>query len=184
MLLARTPSVRIPHVLGVEGMAVVLARRWGIDPGRCILAALLHDLVKPFPKDRQREMLALCRAVPPTAEDHRHPSIWHGLIAAQEAMERWGISDTDVLEAVAHHSTGRRGMGDVGLVLYVADFTEPSRNWPGVEEARTAILAGDLRAAARDVARRKLVRLKERGKDAHSLSQEMADWLNADPRKG
>jgi len=176
--------MRIPHVLGVEGMAVVLARRWGIDPERCLLAALLHDLVKPFPKDQQREMLALCRAVPPTAEDQRHPSIWHGLIAAQEAMERWGIADREILEAVAHHSTGRRGLGEVGLVLYVADFTEPSRNWPGVEEARATILAQGLREAARDVARRKLERLKDRGREAHSLSREMADWLNADARKG
>ena len=64
--------------------------------------------------------------------------------------------------------------------MYVADFTEPSRNWPGVEETRARILAMGPREAAREVACHKLARLHEKGKEAHPLTRDMADWLHAE----
>ncbi len=165
-------------------MSVVLARRWGIDEEKCLVAALLHDIAKPFPKDQQAEMLRDCTVKPVTDEDRRHPSLWHGMLAAQEGATRWGIGDPDVLDAVIHHSTGRRGLGEIGMVLYIADFTEPSRHWAGVEQVRAGVLSKTIGDAAREVAQRKLERLQEKGREAHPHTSEMAEWLNPDHGKG
>ncbi len=165
-------------------MSVVLAHHWGVDVDKCLLAALLHDVAKPFPKSQQAELLENCRIVQVTDEDRSYPSIWHGMIAAQEGMDRWGVTDDDILDAVIHHSTGRKDLSPVGMVLYIADFTEPSRNWDGVEQIRADILTKPIREAAREVAQRKLVRLQEKGREAHPHTRAMADWLHLNAQKG
>lgn len=183
-LLARTPSSRVPHVMGVEGMAVVLARRWGVEVERTLLAALLHDLAKALAPEVQRERLAACTVVPPTPEDWECAPVWHGLLAAQEAHDVYGVTDRDVLEAVAWHSTGAPDLGDVGLVLYVADFLEPSRNWPAAPEHRRRLTALPLTAAALEVARHKLQSLLKKGRVAHPRTHELRRWLESRLEKG
>ena len=178
-LLARTKPSRVPHVLGVEGMSVILSKRWGVDTDRALLAALLHDLAKPYPDDVQERKIREVTVFQPTKEDLGFPKLWHGMIAAQEAWDRYGVRDEEVLEAIAFHSTGRRGHRPIGCVIYVADFLEPSRNWDGVADLRAEVMRMDLHQAACRVAQLKLKRIKENGKPGHSLAFEMSDWLNS-----
>ncbi len=163
--------------MGVEGMSIVLANKWGIDQDRCHLAALLHDLAKPFPFDEQRLRLDNCTVIEATDEDREHPAVWHGLLAAQEAAERFQVDDREVLEAVAYHSTGCHGLSDIGMVIYVSDFIEPSRNWPGVEDSRARIADMTLHEAAHEVAKNKLEKLHRKGRAVHSRTHDMANWL-------
>jgi predicted HD superfamily hydrolase involved in NAD metabolism len=183
-LIARTPPHRLTHVLGVEGMAVVLAARHGGDTSRALLAALLHDLAKALPPNVQRERLDACTVVPPEEEDRHHPQVWHGFVGAQEAHDRYGITDTEVLEAVAYHPTGKAGLGQTGLVLFTADFLEPSRHWKGVEDIRGRLLAEPLLNAALEVAKLKMSHLAAAGKPLHSRTQDMASWLQTLLEKG
>ena len=165
-------------------MSVALARRWGIDLERVLLAALLHDLAKPYPKDVQRKMLEKVVVFPLTDEDREHSPVWHGLVAAQEARDRYGIEDAEVLEAVAFHPTGRPGMGAVGMAVYVADFIEPSRDWPGVVPFRREIGCRDMLGAARLVAEGKLNNLKQKRRVMHSRTRAMLEWLDSKNGKG
>ena len=176
-LIARTPPRRQPHIMGVEGMVLTLAANWGLDPEACLLAALLHDITKPIDNDRQRGLLDRVTAVEVEAEDVDFPSVWHGLTGAQEAHDTYGVTDQGILDAIAYHSTGRDHHSPVGLVLYVADFTEPSRHWDGVEKTRNRLLALDLHTAALEVAELKLERLALQGKAAHPRTGRMAAWL-------
>ncbi len=183
-LIARTPAHRLTHVLGVEGMAVVLAARHGMETARVHLAALLHDIAKSLPPNVLRERLDGCTVVVPTEEDRHHPQVWHGFVGAQEAHDRYGVKDLDVLEAVAYHPTGKAGLGETGLVLFTADFLEPSRRWNGVEEVRRRLMSESLAEAAHEVARLKLNHLAAAGKPLHSRTQDMADWLQSLVEKG
>ena len=176
-LLERTRPDRVPHVMGVEGQVVMLAEKYGADVERCHAAGLLHDLAKGFDHERQEQMIDACQAIPLSDEDRQHPHIWHGFIAAQEAASVFGIDDREILEAVAYHSTGKPGIGTIGQVLYVADFTEPSRNWEGVSEARREIFELDLPRAVHRVAQLKLQRLQAKGRTPHSLTLAMANDL-------
>ena len=52
---------RYTHTKNVKKMAVKLAKRWGADPEKAALAAILHDAAKELPKEQLlqifREML-------------------------------------------------------------------------------------------------------------------------------
>jgi predicted HD superfamily hydrolase involved in NAD metabolism len=179
-LLAATPDRRLAHVLGVEGMAVVLARHWELDTPRLLLAALLHDVAKFWPKARQRAALDEPGHPAASPEDQDFPSIWHGFAAARHAREAFGIDDADVLDAVAFHPTGAPGLSPLGLALYVADFIEPSRDWPGAPAFRREALNGaSLEQVALRVALHKMEHLRERSKPVHPRSLRMAEQLQA-----
>ena len=49
---------RYTHTKNVKKMAVKLAKRWGADPEKAALAAILHDAAKELPKDRQLQIFA------------------------------------------------------------------------------------------------------------------------------
>ena len=44
----------------------------------------------------------------------------------------------EVVEAIRWHTTGKAGMSVLEKVLYLADYIEPNRDFPGVEELRQA----------------------------------------------
>lgn len=183
-LLRRTAPERQVHVMGVEGMVVVLASKWGVDLEKALLAALLHDIAKPLALSELRERLENCHVVPPSEDDRRFTAVWHGIVAAQEAADRYGVDDRDVLEAIAWHSTGAVRMGSIGLTLYVADFIEPSRCWEGVEQARQRLSRLPLLEATFEVATMKVERLRAEKKMVHPRTLEMLDWLYQTLTKG
>jgi predicted HD superfamily hydrolase involved in NAD metabolism len=186
-LLARTPAKRASHVMGVEGMSVVLSRRWGVDPDRLLVAALLHDLTKATPHEEQLRLLDAARVVVPDEEDRAIPAVWHGYTAAQEGYDRLGIRDAGILRAVAYHSTGSPELDEVGLALYVADATEPSRHWDGVDVLRREVLACEtLPRAAHCVALTKSRHVNNRNRREHPRTQAMIASLSRQtiPHKG
>jgi predicted HD superfamily hydrolase involved in NAD metabolism len=170
---------RFTHVMGVEGFAVHLAKRWGVDAGKVMLAALLHDYCKGESKTELLAGLDRCRDFVPTAEDREHPELWHGIVAAQVAADEFGVTDPDICQAIAHHTTGSPGLGPVGLTLYVADTFEPTRRYAGVEALRRQVDSLDMMAAARLAAETKLNLLKDKQHAVHSNTLRMADWLKA-----
>jgi len=178
LLIERTKAKRIPHVMGVEGMSIVLAQRWGVNLQKTLCSALLHDLAKCLTLEEQREKLEKCTVQPATEEDFDFKNVWHGKVAAQEGYDLFGIDDEDILQAVAHHSTGTHGMSDPGLVLFVADFIEPSRKWDGVEQCRREILDLPMVPAAKKVAELKLEHIDNKNQTAHSQTHVMVNYLN------
>jgi HD superfamily phosphohydrolase YqeK len=71
--------------------------------------------------------------------------------------------DADIAGAIAHHTTGGPGMTVLEKCLYLADFCEPGRKFPGLDEVRT--LAGaSLDVAVAAAARITLLDLIVRGR--------------------
>ena len=44
--------------------------------------------------------------------------------------------DEEIYQAIWWHTTGHAGMTALEKVMYLADYIEPSRDFPGVEELR------------------------------------------------
>ena len=44
------------------------------------------------------------------------------------AENKYGITDPEILQAIACHTTGKPAMGLLDKILYVADYIEPRRN--------------------------------------------------------
>ena len=137
---------RIPHVRGCEEEAVRLAKRWGADPEQAAEAAILHDCTK---KENGESQLALCCKYGITADivERGSEKLLHAKTGAAIAEKEFG-ADAEVVSAIRWHTTGRANMSLLEKIIYMADYIEPNRDFPGVEKLR-ALAYEDLDKAMR-----------------------------------
>lgn len=125
---------RFRHTIAVAKEAVKLAECHGEDQGKAQLAALFHDMAKGFSVDDMNRMAA--EAGLPKQYQNR-PNLAHSKLAVVMMQRDYGITDQELLDAVAYHTTGRAGMTKLDQILFLADAIEPARKYPGVERIRT-----------------------------------------------
>ena len=128
---------RIPHVLGTAETAVQLARRYGADEEAAYVAALLHDCTK---KLNIEDQLALCEQYGLQLDEMQRWALklQHAITGAAVARHVFGVSD-EIYEAIRWHTTGKADMTTLEKVIYLADYIEPTRDFPGVEELRQVV---------------------------------------------
>ena len=128
---------RMAHVLGTEEEAVRLARRYGVDETEARVAALLHDCTKKLGLEEQ---LQLCEQYGVQLDEMQAWALklQHAITGAEVARDVFGVSDA-VYEAIRWHTTGKADMTTLEKVIYLADYIEPTRDFPGVEELRKAV---------------------------------------------
>ena len=134
--LAYLKHKRIPHVLGTEEEAVRLAERYGADVEKARVAALLHDCTKKLNMDEQK---ALCAqyGIELDELEEKALKLLHAKTGAAIARDVFGADD-EIYDAIRWHTTGRAEMSVLEKVLYLADYIEPTRDFPGVDELRKA----------------------------------------------
>ena len=66
----------------------------------------------------------------------KSPQVLHGFVGAIVAKEKFGIEDEMVLDAVKYHTLAKKDMSTLEKIIYIADYIEPGRDFPGVEELR------------------------------------------------
>ena len=166
---------RVAHVLGCRDTAVELAQRWGADPVDAARAGLLHDITKALDGPLQ---LTLCQAYGKMLDDfsRKYPKTLHAFTGSLVAGRIFGENDA-VVEAIACHTTGKADMNLLETILYVADYMEPNRDFPGVERLRQAAFQ-DIQAALKLGLEMTLEHLKNQGSEVSPQSQEALDWLN------
>lgn len=125
---------RIPHVLGTEQEAIRLAERYGADVEKARRAALLHDCTKRLDMDGQ---MALCKRYGIRLDELEQQALklLHAKTGAAVARDVFGVDD-EIYGAVLYHTTGRANMTKLEKIIYLADYIEPSRNFPGVDKLR------------------------------------------------
>jgi len=62
--------------------------------------------------------------------------LWHAPAGAYLVEQEAGIADAEILDAIRYHTSGRPGMTLLEKVIYLADYIEPGRHFPGVDEVR------------------------------------------------
>lgn len=152
---------RYKHTANVKKMAVRLAKRYGADPEKAALAALLHDSAKELPKAELLQIFKDNAIIAKNAAARPAP-VWHGIAAAILCQTRWGVTDPDILSAVWCHTTGKAGMGLLDKILYMADMTSAERDYPGVDELRAEQMQ-DLDLALAHALARSIAFVKEKG---------------------
>ena len=135
---------RFNHVLGVEQAARELAERFQVDVDKAGLAGLLHDYAKEVP-DRDFLQLIDEKGLDPELKKWGN-NVWHGLLGIYLIEEDLGLTNAEILRAIEIHTVGSSDMSDLDKVVYVADYIEHNRTFPGVDEAR-AIAEQDLNRA-------------------------------------
>lgn len=127
---------RVAHVLGCRDTAAALARRWGANETDAARAGLLHDITKALDGPLQ---LTLCDeyGILLSKFSQENPKTLHALTGSVVAEQIFGENEA-VVQAIRYHTTGRPNMSLLEKILYIADYMEPNRDFPGVEVLREA----------------------------------------------
>lgn len=136
----RIPSERMAHSIRVADLAKRLAERYGADPDKVWLAGILHDCARDVSPANLLEM-AQTWSIPVTDLEVRAPILLHGPVGAELVRRECGVEDPQILDAIRFHTTGRPGMSSVEKIVFVADYAEPGRDFPGVERVRAQLFA-------------------------------------------
>lgn len=164
-LLAKLSAERIQHVLSVQEMAVDLARVHKADIWHANLAALLHDSAKWMEVERlYTEAKRYEIRLDPV--EKLNPSLLHSLVGAELAIEKFKVTEFEVLEAIRNHTTGSSSMGIISQILYIADFAEPRRTHDEIHIVRKFAYT-ELERAVHHVARAKIEHLLKKGVMIH-----------------
>ena len=124
---SRLGEKRWTHTKNVKKMAVKLAKRWGADPEKAAMAAILHDSAKELPKQELLQIFADNAIIAENAPARPSP-VWHGIAAAILAQTQWGITDPEILSAIRCHTTGKADMSLLDKIIYLADMTSAERD--------------------------------------------------------
>ena len=168
---------RVRHVLGCRDTAVALAKRWGADETDAARAGILHDITKAIDGPLQ---LTLCDAYGKLLDDFskRYPRTLHALTGSMVAQRIFGENE-NVVSAIEFHTTGRADMTLLEKIIYVADYMEPNRDFPGVERLRELAFS-DMDAALKLGLEMTLEHLREQGAEVSPASRSALAWLNRD----
>lgn len=165
---------RIAHVLGTEEEAARLAERWGAEVLPARRAAILHDCTKYFTGPEQ---LKLCEKYGIVLDklEQEIVKLQHAPTGAALARFVFG-EEPAVCDAIRWHTTGRADMTLLEKIIYLADYIEPNRDFPGVEGLRR-MAYDDLDAAVLRGLEMTVAEMKERKLRVHPRTLEAAAFL-------
>ena len=165
---------RVAHVLGCRDTAVLMARHWGADETDAARAGILHDITKALDGPLQ---LTLCDEYGTILDDFskRYPKTLHAFTGSLVAKEIFGENEA-VCQAIRHHTTGKANMSVLEKIIYVADYMEPNRTLPYVEELRHLAYT-DLDGAVKLGLLKTLEHLASQGAEVSPASRQALDFL-------
>ena len=165
---------RIPHVLGTEQEAIRLAERYGADVEKARVAALLHDCTKKLDMPAQ---LALCGQYGIALDEleQRALKLLHSKTGAAIARDVFGVDD-EIYSAIWYHTTGHADMTTLEKIIYLADYIEPSRDFPGVDTLRK-VCYEDLDKGLLLGLEMTIEEMTAMGNPVHRATVEARDWL-------
>ena len=166
---------RVAHVLGCRDEAVKMAAHWGENVTNAARAGILHDITKVLDGPLQ---LTLCAAYDKVLNDfsRKYPKTLHALTGSLVAEKIFGENEA-VVQAICNHTTGRANMSTLEKIIYVADYMEPCRDFPGVETLRE-LAYSDLDAALKLGLEMTLQHLARQGNEVSPESREALAYLN------
>ena len=129
-LASQLKTSRLVHTAGVIILAEKYAKKLGVNVESARLSALLHDVAK-YKKREDFKNVDIPKDVP--------ESIVHQYIGAHIAENELKITDTNVLNAIKYHSTGRPNMTQLEKIIFLADLLEQGRSYDEVDELRNAV---------------------------------------------
>ena len=173
--LAGMSEKRAAHARRVAGACAELAARFGADIESARLAGLLHDSCREWGPEALLAA-ATCHGIPVGPLEHAQPvALLHGPVAAAE-LAAAGLDDA-AARAIALHTVGGAGMTTLEKCLYLADFSEPGRVFPGVDEVRR-LAETSLDDAVAEAARMSLAAVLRKGRGIALGGVELYNELN------
>lgn len=125
---------RYEHTLRVCDTAVELAEIYKEDKEKIALASIFHDYAKCMSKDELKQWVKDFNL--PNELLNYHHELWHGPVGAELVKRKYHMTDENIINAIRFHTTGRAQMNKFELIVFISDYIEPGRSFPGIEDVR------------------------------------------------
>ncbi len=167
---------RFAHTLCVAYAARHLASRHGVDEEKAAIAGLLHDCAKGMDLNTMQAYVKE-HGMKADGSILDSGSLLHAAVGAHMAQYTYGISDKQVLSAIASHTLGKVPMTTLEMIVYLADKIEPDReDYPGLYEIRR-LAETDLMGAVLLSLEKTAGYVLDRGKSLHPATIHTINWL-------
>ncbi|WP_407426503.1 bis(5'-nucleosyl)-tetraphosphatase (symmetrical) YqeK [Treponema sp.] len=166
---------RYAHSMRTADTLAKLCKNYGLDEEKGRVAGIAHDMCK---KCSDEELFALVKkdGKPISTIEQNNPSLLHGRAAAVLIQEKFGVTDSEIIDAIANHTFGSADSCDFALLLFVADKIEPGRP-QSTDEYRANLFAKSCHGIVLAVLEENIEYLTERGKTVAPQSLELAEKL-------
>ena len=124
---------RFIHSKNVAKESYNLACHYGENYEKAYYAGLLHDCAKKLDYDAQINIINKYNDYELMENELSYPKVIHALTGALIAKYEFGISDTDILNAIRYHTLGSVKMSTLDKIVYIADLISEDRIYKGVE---------------------------------------------------
>lgn len=126
---------RFRHSVNVSKSAMQLAIKYGADVEKAEVAGMLHDIMKEKTPE-EHEKLVKEFSIRLDEFELNAKKLLHAVVGSKYIEKVLGINDSDILNAVRYHTTGRAGMSKLEKIIFIADCISEDRDYKGVEEMR------------------------------------------------
>lgn len=167
---------RYIHSLNVADSALILAEKYGADTEKAYFAGLVHDIMKNASEEEQLQIMEKGGIILSRTE-RQNKKLWHAMAGECYLRTEMGITDTDILNAVRYHTTGRVGMSLLEKVVYIADYISVERDYDDVDVMRDLSLNVGLDEAALYALKFSFTSLSKKEKLIHTDSVEYYNEL-------
>lgn len=133
---------RLIHSISTAKLSYEIAKANHLtDAKKALIAALIHDIGKEMPMDKQKEIM----------KKHFNkyidysPVIYHQFIGAYLAEKDFDIHDKVILDAIKYHTTANSNMDEVAIIVHCADKIEPTRGFDSkdlIEGLKSSLMSG------------------------------------------
>ena len=165
---------RVAHVWGCEHEARSLAKRWGADEGDAAEAGILHDITKKLTPAEQL-LLSEKYGIINDTNELKNAKLFHAKTGAALSRDLFGVPE-EIESAIRWHTTAHENMTLLEQIIYLADYIEPTRDFPGVERLRK-LAYEDLRAAMILGLEMGLEEIRAEGREPHENSVRALEWF-------
>ena len=153
---------RFEHSERTAKMLADLCKNYGLSEEKGWLAGIAHDMCKDVSDEKLFE-LARKDGKEISKMEQEMPFLLHGQAAAVRIQEMFGVTDPEIIDAIANHTFGSVDSCDLALLLFVADKIEPGRP-QSTDEYRANLMSLSCHGIVLAVLEENIEYLKKRGK--------------------
>ncbi|MBR3200539.1 MAG: bis(5'-nucleosyl)-tetraphosphatase (symmetrical) YqeK [Mogibacterium sp.] len=172
-LRANLKESRYRHSMGVEEMAVRLARLHGADEEKAAFAGRYHDIAKNFDTET---MDSYVRKYGLPEKLIGNNALAHSKVGAEILEHEFGVADKEILDSVRYHTTARMDMTLLDEVIFVADVVEDNRTYSDLDYYQD-LAYRDLDQACLEILEYTIGSLTSKGMEIDKDTLEARDWV-------
>lgn len=173
----KLPKKRYEHSKRVAETALGMAEIFEVDKTECELAGILHDYSKYDDLSEMYQYVNQYQLDPELLSFNGE--VLHGPVAAAIMYHSFGVEDEAIFQAISHHTSGRSQMGLIEKIIFVADYIEPERAQPGVDDIRKLIFEDrSLDAAIYEISKANLLHLISKNSTVYHKTVECYNYYN------